>query len=109
VLSGLKPWCGRRETHAGGQSPQGTAFTAPTRSYGDRRDETERASPSELFRWLGELFSSVDSKKLRSFSKNSTECALESGGVGDVARSGYNVPTGPPIFAMSNALTWHVS
>jgi hypothetical protein len=51
----------------------------------------------------------VDSKKLRSFSKNSTECALESGGVGDVARSGYNVPTGPPIFAMSNALTWHVS
>ena len=105
----MKPWCGRRETHAGGQSPQGTAFTAPTRSYGDRRDETERASPSELFRWLGELFSSVDSKKLRSFSKNSTECALESGGVGDVARSGYNVPTGPPIFAMSNALTWHVS
>ena len=35
---------GRRETRAGRESPEGSACTAPTRSYGDRRDDVERAS-----------------------------------------------------------------
>jgi len=38
----LKPWdCGRRETRARGRCPRGTACTARTGSYGDRREENE--------------------------------------------------------------------
>ena len=45
-VSGLKArGDGRRDTNAGRESPQGSAFTTPTRSYGDQ-GETERAWPT---------------------------------------------------------------
>ena len=43
-VSGLKPRRGGRRDAPGDKvSPQGTAFTTPTGSYGNRRDEIERA------------------------------------------------------------------